>query len=394
MKKLLFLFVLALSSILLSAQQNPLVESKIVDAVTGEVLPFASVYISTDQGTISNQDGGFAIAAFPNDVLHISYVGYESRDFVASKLPATVKLKPLSVELSEVLVKPVNVNDLLMRIFQKYKKQIKQSKKKESQFFYRQITRTNTECNEIMEAFYNACSVVTVRNINLITGRYACLQPDSLHPYQTFTNFFQYSQVSPIYLYEVNYGDVMTFLDRHYQRYYSVDYDILSDSNNKTIYRLKFTPRSKRRRLALVGVLYIDPVTLEIKRMECREDDMPITINIGEYTEEKKISISFTLNYKTVHGMSVIQTVHVKTQYDSQLVGGKVEVNSILYNMGPKKSRGCRFLARETNMLKQIKNIDYSPSFWRSNVIIKRTPLEENATQIFEKANLFGTYKK
>jgi len=186
----------------------------------------------------------------------------------------------------------------------------------------------------------------------------------------------------------------MTFLDRHYQRYYSVDYDILSDSNNKTIYRLKFTPRSKRRRLALVGVLYIDPVTLEIKRMECREDDMPITINIGEYTEEKKISISFTLNYKTVHGMSVIQTVHVKTQYDSQLVGGKVEVNSILYNMGPKKSRGCRFLARETNMLKQIKNIDYSPSFWRSNVIIKRTPLEENATQIFEKANLFGTYKK
>ena len=54
------------------------VDARIIDAKTGERLPFASVYISGQNSTISNAEGEFAIDADSTDVLRISYVGYKT----------------------------------------------------------------------------------------------------------------------------------------------------------------------------------------------------------------------------------------------------------------------------------------------------------------------------
>jgi hypothetical protein len=43
-------------------------------------------------------------------------------------------------------------------------------------------------------------------------------------------------------------------------------------------------------------------------------------------------------------------------------------------------------------MLKAVEKMDYDPAFWKDKAIIKRTPLEKSAIEMFEKKNLFGTY--
>ena len=54
------------------------IDARIIDAKTGERLPFASVYISGQNSTISNAEGEFVIDADSADVLRISYVGYKT----------------------------------------------------------------------------------------------------------------------------------------------------------------------------------------------------------------------------------------------------------------------------------------------------------------------------
>ena len=71
--------VLWLMAMTLSVHAQHLhVDARIIDAKTGERLPFASVYISGANSTISNAEGEFAIDADSTDVLRISYVGYKT----------------------------------------------------------------------------------------------------------------------------------------------------------------------------------------------------------------------------------------------------------------------------------------------------------------------------
>ena len=84
MKMLTLLLFLLVSASVLSALPSdggglPLhVDARVIDAKTGERLPFASVYISGQNSTISNAEGEFAIDADSTDVLRISYVGYKT----------------------------------------------------------------------------------------------------------------------------------------------------------------------------------------------------------------------------------------------------------------------------------------------------------------------------
>ena len=68
LKLILLLFIMAVSA---NAQRLH-IDARIIDAKTGERLPFASVYISGQNSTISNAEGEFVIDADSADVLRIS----------------------------------------------------------------------------------------------------------------------------------------------------------------------------------------------------------------------------------------------------------------------------------------------------------------------------------
>ena len=78
--RLRLLLITLLFCFFANAQQ--LTSSRVVDAETGEPLPYVSVYVSEGNGSITNMDGEFSVAAEPSDVLRISYAGYETMEIV------------------------------------------------------------------------------------------------------------------------------------------------------------------------------------------------------------------------------------------------------------------------------------------------------------------------
>ncbi|WP_373783070.1 carboxypeptidase-like regulatory domain-containing protein, partial [Bacteroides heparinolyticus] len=92
------------------AQQTLSIDAKIIDGETKQPLPYASIYITDSHGTISNQEGEFAIKALPTDRLRISYIGYETQTIKASEISDVILLKPQAIRLNEVVVKPINLH--------------------------------------------------------------------------------------------------------------------------------------------------------------------------------------------------------------------------------------------------------------------------------------------
>lgn len=397
-KRCILLCMCLFQTVSLIAQEKQVIEAKIVDEVSGKPLPYATVYVAPHQGTISNQEGEFSIAASSEDKVRISYVGYESQMLRASEMPAVVLLKPMAVRLSEITVKPLDLHKFLLDVLTKIKEDSKVHRKATNSFFYRQITKTNAVCNEILEAFFNATPHISILNLELITGRYAGLPSDSVHKYMHFRNFFYNSQMRPVILSKrtkFEKDKIIQPLFKDYQKYYTVSYDVLYDSHNaSTIYRINFKPRKEVENPILSGNLFIDSSTLELKRFEGEVVNHILTMTDGSNGNKERIKNSkthFSINYKTTKGASFVESVAVDMQHTTKAFG-RMDIHSVMYNVGADVSHRTKQIDKNSDLLSKIAKQKYDPSYWKENTIIKRTPLEKSVTEMFEKENRFGTY--
>ena len=135
MKKILFtLTILLACCIQLFAQQRDYT-AKIVDAKNGDVLPYASVYISAEYGTMSNLEGDFTVMANEDDNIKISYIGYKTIVLKASMLPAIVKMEQISSTLEEVTV--TTAESILDNVAKRLDKERKTAKGIKRRYFCR-----------------------------------------------------------------------------------------------------------------------------------------------------------------------------------------------------------------------------------------------------------------
>jgi len=198
MKQSLFIILLTLLSLTHVGAQNTYT-ARVVDASTGDALPMASVYISASHSTITNQEGDFSIVAQPEDVLRISYVGYNAKSIKASDLRRKVELKPFTRMLQGVTVTPVDVVGLLKKLVKKLKMEYAQYRFEQSNYFYRQVSSNDTTYNELIEAFFRTQSDIALRNFMLTTGRYGNIESgDTLKPFYKFRNYYVTSSLAPI----------------------------------------------------------------------------------------------------------------------------------------------------------------------------------------------------
>ena len=105
-RRYLFILSLLVTSLQLAAQQ---LTGTIIDAETGEALPYASVvYKDHNLAVISNIDGKFSIARKQGWKLSISYMGYQTLEFTVNDLTKntlSIALRPDRKQLAEVTVK-------------------------------------------------------------------------------------------------------------------------------------------------------------------------------------------------------------------------------------------------------------------------------------------------
>lgn len=78
--------------------------AKVIDA-SGEALIGVSVLVKGSQnGVVTDLDGNFSLSCSSEDVLVLSYIGYETQEIKASELKGTITLKENSELLDEVIV--------------------------------------------------------------------------------------------------------------------------------------------------------------------------------------------------------------------------------------------------------------------------------------------------
>ena len=164
--------LLFLSFLLLSASiwaQEVVVQGRVVDAKTGEALPYVSIYAGEGKGTLSNDDGGFKLIADANDVLKLSCIGYEKITAKAAELPSVVKLRPYTTTLGEVTIQALRNKDMLKRVIKNLKQDYKQQGKRARKYFFRTMTETDRG-NYMAEGFMMAHSVVNLRSAMITSG--------------------------------------------------------------------------------------------------------------------------------------------------------------------------------------------------------------------------------
>lgn len=121
MFKKLLLFSLLFVQIIASAQNKV---ATVVDANSGETIPYANIKIGTSLNTISNSDGKFSIATGPEEeqkMITVSYIGYESKEMTLAslqKLDFIIKLTPGVYELTNVDVsdKKQDANSIMAKV--------------------------------------------------------------------------------------------------------------------------------------------------------------------------------------------------------------------------------------------------------------------------------------
>ena len=69
--------------------------ARVVDAETGEPLPYASVYVSEKKSALTNPEGFYSVELNKGESLRISAIGYSTETMAADQSVSLVKLNPL-----------------------------------------------------------------------------------------------------------------------------------------------------------------------------------------------------------------------------------------------------------------------------------------------------------
>ena len=360
------------------------VDARIIDAKTGECLPFASVYINGQNSTISNAEGGFVIDADSADVLRISYVGYKTVRLRAVDIRQEVLLSSEGEMLGEVVV--LGTDLIIQNILKRQKEEYKKFRKENSNYFYRQVGYTDRQCHSFLESFLTARSACQLSEMSLLTGRYVVVASmRTISP----ANFFTFAQV-PVFSQQKHIPATQQLVPLHhgYNRDYQTEMNVLSDGERR-VYIISFIPRDSNA-WAIEGRIYVDAETFQLLKYEGRSTKEWVSHMKGNKAVVLPITHSFVVNYQHDNGFTEVSSVHFRTRYTAD--GHTFETTGMMSNVADRYTQRLGSLRFEDNLMDIIGRQGLDRDFWQQNEIVKRTPVEEEAVEVFERDNLFGVY--
>ena len=379
-KWLLILAGLVLHVGVASAQLH--VESKVVGKKTGEALPLASVYVDGEKNTISNMEGEFAIDVDSADILRISYVGYKTVLIPALKVGRKVALETEDHSLDEVVVRSSEY--YVNKVRSKQRSEFRKWRWERYQFFYRQTTFTDKKCTTFLETFFTGLSALQVRDLVLLTGRYWTVASSlTTNP----LNYYTFAQV-PLIDSDYNYGEQLVPLIDFYRRYYQVECHGVSDGE-RDMYVLHFVPRDMEQ-WSVECDLYVDAETYQLLQYKGFGHRDNVENIVRGRRHVVPVDYSFEVNYMQDNGFTEVQSVHFDVSFED--FGKKYHTSGLLYNVGERFSPAKKKLGFDNNLLREISQKGYDPTFWRENEIVKRTLVENEVIELVESDNLFGVY--
>ena len=377
MRPLLFLLLLLPLSALAQTKAGRLLTGRVIDAETGEPLPYVAVYIGGGHGTLTNSEGYFHVD--PNAVegmLALSYIGYEKQQVAVSALPAIIRMKPMQMVLREVVVTPDEVNDILRRVIQHIERDYKKRKKETKGYFVRHLIR-NTSDSYLIEGFLRARAAVNLREETMLSGiggRNEAGEESNLRLRRT--NLQRVTEVGARTFQSIFWAETVQPLSslRTVRRYYRTKLETLHSEDGTRLYRIDFVWRNRKsetlaRRRYITGRLFVDAST-------CRPLSFDGVVNNAyQYVDfvRRPTLIKFHLGYDYSDGYAAVSTLSVS--------GGNelMKYNILLFNVPDADLPSNKQVATTANTLVDIEEAGYDSTLWQRFDIVKRTQEEEEA---------------
>lgn len=382
----------------LASQEQPVFTGKIIDAETKEPVPLVAIRSSTVY-TITNTDGEYDIQTTkPDEQISFTHISYQPQLIDYNQLPEVIELKPQIFELAEIIITPrETLIKELKEVWNKYMTLTKDKKDKdfpESTFYYRQLTSVDDSYTEYIECFFTAPTTVSIQDMSLQEGRFAHINKKEI---PNITNYFYLSRIPPFSREKAQYkGSLNTFLCADFEEHFEIYLNkIISPQQNNEIKVYEFVPKHpfiEKKAIFLSGKLFIRVKDNAIIRAEITPASMGITFN-------KKIKVTdeentFILTYRDgVTSYPVIESVQATTKITlSRNNEEKVmHIKSILFANDYTFDQKGKKVKQKDHLLKEVINSKYNQEFWDNNPVVKRTKIEQQVLDDFNKEGYFGT---
>ena len=364
-----------------------------IDKQTGKGIPFASVYVSEDKGTIANEEGTFTITLEVSDSIRVSSIGYTTITLGAKDVPNVISLSPYASTLQEVTVLPIR--DILDKIIKKLNKDFIQHNRTKSVYFLRQ-TISHSDKSDITEAFLSAFNSVCLRNIKCLNGqRYKKTQWTLSESSLLASNLQHLIEMGPRVC-EIPFWQDATFplgtMRRDYywsvtgqQRYdieddypyclqmYSAYIKSFTNAEGREIYEIHIHKKASKKHKSIVnGIIYVDAKDYSLLQFEGNAHDLQIDISKDFWTTSHPANIEIHSHYTHRRGFTEVEYVACT------LEAAGMKCRSIAYNLGKRKIKTAKGkkVKLEDNLLDAIDRAGYDSTLWQQTCI-QRTEEEE-----------------
>lgn len=389
MKYIFYLFLLTFSSQVLA--QN--LQGKVVDSITGDEIPFASVIIvGTNFSTVTNENGFFVIKTpslpFKIRISHVSYNTIEANVNDINSI-VTLKLRPATITLTEITIDPFRGEKIVKAALEKAVEYTNTNFYANA--FYRQLTSLNGKASQIYELFYDLrWNTQRVQGWSAKQSRYAELNEEisfSLNN-QSYLTFSYSGYLLP------NKGGKFVSLATLKDYEFTIDKYIEQADQNIAVISCKYK-KGKKNQYYANSTYYIGVDDSKIYRLENSVFNLPIRLSEATAKFPPVVTTIATFNGNG-HPIPVLESIATKL-YLSLAVGGRnlnSNISSLLtvYNVDEKiKEQQFQALNRNTKDKTVIEAIPYDPIFWKNNPIVKQTTLEDAFIKMMESKAAFGT---
>lgn len=410
--KSIFLLIASLHSISLSANNHVYsnkevivsnislqkVFGKVIDKKTGETIPFCSITIEgTLTGTSSNEIGEFElfVKEFPQTIV-ISHINYQKQliKVTSDSKNLTVKLEPLIFELEEVTITnkgDVFAAELAKKAFNRA--EVGSFKDNYGKAYYRQKSKNGTQYSEFSEIIYDIkYSTEGISNWDILEGRYA-LKGGTVNN----RNYTLLSRV--LKSFQQNSEDLIFPFRKEIDRFYTVKTLEKYKSSNRNIAIISFKPKTWVTSPILSAEAYIDTDNFDLLKLTAtlKNDDFKAVKFKDQAAKKKNYVLSYEMAFKKGEAKALLMDyMKVDQQFDyykNDSLITNVTSSSVLsffehYTPNSRKKLGRQFNTNDSDWQK-LNAIGYNKSFWDENAIVKRTPIEEEIIQSFERNNAF-----
>ena len=375
MHRLLHILFLTLFALPIHAQQ--VFQARVVDAETGEAMPFVNVYRTADRGCVTNMEGDFTIVAKEEDTLRFSFVGYQTCKWKAGEMPDVVKMRPTSLAVTGVTV--LSDDAILKRVHQVLVQDFKKHSK-ETRLFLNRITIRSGGCEEMVEDFLTAQSAVNVRNMRVVSGQYwtRMMTGEPEMSQLQHTNLHNLMTVGPMIRHTLLTESVIqpfpeTFSTSFLNYYYASSCQTLQADGGSLMYVVDLKPKVETWKNVLYGKLYIDANTFRLLRFDGAVRGMKVNVSRHGEKEDhvQPATIRIQVHYTHKRGFTEVETASAQIQTDglaASMVLADAEDIAIPTGKGA---------SVKENLLKAILEAGTNPLLQQETGFMQRTALEQ-----------------